>query len=427
MKNNQFAIIVALLMLCCRVSVNAETFETLNLKDGSTVTGYIASQIPGASIRFEACEARIVVPDDFVRDTNLEDVELINLPTTWSNYIKNDPSILKENGGKQYLTFAKVNLLMPDDNSVMSVLRRKLFNQVRKEKVVPVKNGEKSVTYLDISHKTYTFDYSEISSIKSPIRPSDVSTGLEDIVRTRDGREYVGQIVLKTIGESIQVLQNNGEIVTISGKDIISYTKRKLDSEKKIEEQAQKLDYVYVGNMEYPGIIIYQDFGSEGQKPYLKLWENGGERRFEFEEIKCVERRENPYYKEEKIEVLTGNNVRFEGKRSQAVDCVKSKNGFVIAGDDVGSHVVLMENDLSNGLSVEMVAKPKNYQVALYPLILQKNGRYSFTLDNPVPYKQIPQKDSRLGILQTSFDVDSLGYYILFHPFDSEGNVVEIK
>ena len=81
----KYLIIIAL-VVGCMLTAKAQVVQTMNLKNGSILHGYMKSQKSGGSIVFSAENADIVIDGKKVKNVSGKKVAFNNLPDEWKTY-----------------------------------------------------------------------------------------------------------------------------------------------------------------------------------------------------------------------------------------------------------------------------------------------------------------------------------------------------
>lgn len=356
-------------------TVQAEIYDRLVLKNGKVVAGYIAGQQPGQCIKFYAEE----INGGSTRRTTIDADELI-------------PASNADNG--QF-----------DDINTISV--------------------------ADGLPHTYTFSIGDITKIERELRPEGQTFGIVDVIKTRSGEIYEGQVIAQMLGSSIQIWDGRNT-QTINNSNLASQEKRPLDASKDIIEQSPFLDVVVTQRVTYRGIIIMQNYGNEQQKSFLRIQEENGQiSRVDISQITELLREPNSQY------ITTTNGTDFVPEsgviyfNSQAVKSIptdKDDGNFIIDADDIDGSLLL---PLENGrLTIIMDDNADNRNTILLPIEQRKIGRKKMFAFN---YEDIVDKavmhdssSSENGILRREYSIQT-GSYVLYHRESGKVNFCEFQ
>ena len=356
-------------------TVQAEIYDRLVLKNGKVVAGYIAGQQPGQCIKFYAEE----INGGSTRRTTIDADELI-------------PASNADNG--QF-----------DDMNTISV--------------------------ADGLPHTYTFSIGDVTKIERELRPEGQTFGIVDVITTRSGEIYEGQVIAQMLGSSIQIWDGRNT-QTINNSNLASQEKRPLDASKDIIEQSPFLDVVVTQRVTYRGIIIMQNYGNEQQKSFLRIQEENGQiSRVDISQITELLREPNSQY------ITTTNGTDFVPEsgviyfNSQAVKSIptdKDDGNFIIDADDIDGSLLL---PLENGrLTIIMDDNADNRNTILLPIEQRKIGRKKMFAFN---YEDIVDKavmhdssSSENGILRREYSIQT-GSYVLYHRESGKVNFCEFQ
>lgn len=356
-------------------TVQAEIYDRLVLKNGKVVAGYIAGQQPGQCIKFYAEE----INGGSTRRTTIDADELI-------------PASNADNG--QF-----------DDINTISV--------------------------ADGLPHTYTFSIGDVTKIERELRPEGQTFGIVDVITTRSGEIYEGQVIAQMLGSSIQIWDGRNT-QTINNSNLASQEKRPLDASKDIIEQSPFLDVVVTQRVTYRGIIIMQNYGNEQQKSFLRIQEENGQiSRVDISQITELLREPNSQYNT----ITSGTDfvpesgvIYFNSQAVKSIPTDKDDGNFIIDADDIDGSLLL---PLENGrLTIIMDDNADNRNTILLPIEQRKIGRKKMFAFN---YEDIVDKavmhdssSSENGILRREYSIQT-GSYVLYHRESGKVNFCEFQ
>ena len=356
-------------------TVQAEIFDRLVLKNGKVVAGYIAGQQPGQCIKFYTEE---IIGGSRNR-TTIDDDEMI--PVADAGYSR----------------FDNINMISAADG-------------------LP---------------RTYTFSIGDVTRIERELRPEGQTSGLIDVITTRAGEVYEGQVSGQTLGSSIQIWDGR-KSHTIYNSDLASQEKRPLDLSKDILEQTPFLDVVVTQRVTYRGLIIMQNYGNEQQSSFLKIQETNGEvSRVAISQITELLREPNPQYSSAAGVtdfVPEPGVIYFNGQAVKSIATEKDDDIFILNEDDTDGSLVLQ---LENGqLTIVMDDNADNRKTILLPVEQRKVGRkkkfafgYEDLVDKAVT---ADSSNSDNGTLCRVYTIQP-GTYVLYHRATGKANFCEFQ
>lgn len=172
-----------------------------------------------------------------------------------------------------------------------------------------LKNGSRQTGYIAVQMpgkqivfqsdgQISVFNWEDISGVEFPLRDPELETGLVDIIETRDGKVYRGQITMQTFGQSVTMATDDG-VVTIDNANIRAQKKEKLSPDYSLFEQAPYENTVTTDKEKVSGIITLQDYGDDNNEPYIIVMTDFDmAKRVLVADITQIARRDNKHYKE---------------------------------------------------------------------------------------------------------------------------------
>ena len=356
-------------------TVQAEIYDRLVLKNGKVVAGYIAGQQPGQCIKFYA-----------------EDI----------------------NGGSTRRTTIDADELIPTSNADNGQ-----FDDIN------------TISVVDGLPHIYTFSIGDVTKIERELRPEGQTFGIVDVITTRSGDIYEGQVIGQTLGSSIQIWDGRNT-QTIYNNNLACQEKRPLDASKDIIKQSPFLDIVVTQRVTYRGIIIMQNYGNEQQKSFLRIQEENGQiSRVDISQITELLREVNDQYST----TTSGTDfvpepgvIYFNSQAVKSIPTEKDDGNFILNADDIDGSLLL---PLENGrLTITMDDNADNRNTILLPIEQQKIGRkkmfafsYEDIVDKAVMYDS---SSSENGILRREFSIHT-GFYVLYHRESGKVNFCEFQ
>lgn len=278
--------------------------------------------------------------------------------------------------------------------------------------------------------QTLVYDISEVERIEKDLREDDIITGMNDVIETRSGSIFRGQISIQELGKLIQISTNNG-IQTIQNKDIRRQRKELLNLKYSMFEQVSFIDVVQTNdNREYSGVITLQDYGKDSIPSFLEITdEKGNVQNIKIKDIEQLRRKPNKNYKEIRRISINDDEVFFNKDLILSISTAKDKKGYIILPTEkLGKkRFVTAEN---GKLVVQLKDIPANHQCILLKITQQKIGKeqvYAFTYEDLITSSCIPVSSTVEpdNALTNTYQVTE-GVYILYHPSTGQVNYCEI-
>lgn len=336
MKTKRFCWILLLNLLV--LTAGAEPYETVVLKNGSVLEGYISVQHPGKDIIFFAEKATVYIPVKQVKSVLEYDIEIETLSDPWKAWVGDNPLLIKTVRGSKFLQMTDIILAETAENDTVvldsAVVRETntpLYSNwnVVPRKVCILEKGE-VIKYLDFTPNSYYLDWKDIQAIKRAPRATTDLTGLIDVVALRTGEKYEGQIIEQIPGERIRLLKNDGIVEVINAGQIAFQQKKKLNPNQSLFEQSPLLDVVCIKKDEDTGIIVEQNYGGEKEPGYLLIQnERGDILRRNSITVTETRKKANPDYKP-LTDVIVGKGEILVNRKESAKAVIEKQEGLLI-------------------------------------------------------------------------------------------------
>ena len=353
MKTKRFCWILLLNLLV--LTAGAEPYETVVLKNGSVLEGYISVQHPGKDIIFFAEKATVYIPVKQVKSVLEYDIEIETLSDPWKAWVGDNPLLVKTVRGSKFLQMTDIILAETAENDTVvldsAVVRETNTPLYSNWNVVPRKvrileKGE-VIKYLDFTPNSYYLDWKDIQAIKRAPRATTDLTGLIDVVALRTGEKYEGQIIEQIPGERIRLLKNDGIVEVINAGQIAFQQKKKLNPNQSLFEQSPLLDVVCIKKDEDTGIIVEQNYGGEKEPGYLLIQnERGDILRRNSITVTETRKKANPDYKP-LTDVIVGKGEILVNRKESAKAVIEKQEGLLIV--DTASRTTVLSADSIGG------------------------------------------------------------------------------
>ena len=278
--------------------------------------------------------------------------------------------------------------------------------------------------------QSLVYDLSEVVRIERSQRDKDVITGMKDVVETRDGSTYRGEILVQELGKWIQISTTEG-LKTINNPDILRQSKEVINNQYTLFEQAAYIDVVQTKeNREYTGVITLQNYGNDSIPSYLEVTDDKGDvRQIKVKDIEQLRRETNTEYKEIRKIKLGDDEFLFNNIQIKLIATALDKRGRIF----IPTEYVNDENtiEVEDGhLVIQMKDTPENRQLIFIKVGEEKTGNnhvYIFTYENLVKDIIVPEEsifESENALTNTYYV--SAGVYVLYHQTTSKVNICKI-
>ncbi len=421
MKNKSIYIIC--IALFCYCNIQSTLAEKLNLKCGVVLEGNIVSQIPGKDVTFSVVRTYAMVNSFYIAKCNKEIIKINSLDKTWKEWITEYNKTSKEQL-RDNIVLSKIELmdkekmvqnstLWKKDSVKMNVLSSLFGNAIHQ--VCVLEEGA-YLRFVDLSPAECHINISDIHSIEYPEREATAINGILDLIEVKSKGIYKGQILEKVLGDYIKLKTNEGIILNIFNKDIISQNKEGLNPNVSILEQAPSLDVVNGTR----GIIVCQI--NDSSKPRIKMIdEDNHEKWFDLKDVHSIHSYKNEKYVPLNDVIINNQDVYFNRFVINPVPSPKKKKDlYVLSKEDISMMAELKLNSENSELTVEMSNTASHKSAILFPVYKINDGKdniFAFStkdiMDNPIAEES--ETVSKNGTLCKVYKVKS-GYYALYIP-----------
>lgn len=303
MKNVFLKIAVVAFVACMSVCASAQNVEQLVCKDQSVYEGFICEQLVGKTMSVYAEKATIVIKRSKVHSTSTRNVDLINLSEEWQ-------------------TWAKENL--PEGATQIS-MKTIHCDDVTYNDVYVIEDGS-YMTFLDLNKRVYTIPWNNILSTTKGVRPDNEFSGVNDVVCTKYGDRYIGQITEQCLGQFVKMRTDDGKIISLSPADLVSTSVVAINDNLPLFHQVKLLDIIEVDGQKMEGIIVSREFG----KVLCLQLKDGRVREYPINKVTSYSKRVNPDYVSLIDRVIAKDEIYLDGEKVEMDSVFVADIGFVL-------------------------------------------------------------------------------------------------
>jgi hypothetical protein len=432
--------------------LRAQNVETIELKDGSVLEGYISEQVPGKSIVFMANQSTVVQPASAVYSISYEKKSIDSLPAEWKKWVEEHPQ--KNN----FLELGNISLREAEAPVEVLSLPTELADSLAeysdttivveqphvKSSVIHystphwVKILEKGATikYLDLSSQVYRLAWGDVKVLHRKPRKELALNGIVDVVKLKDAnQEFSGEIVGQVLGKQMRLLKDDGIVEVIDVNKIASIRKEPLDKTQKLTSQSPLLDVVYTKSGEsVTGVIAVQEFTSSKDNPSYLIVKNKYDdtRRIIHADVERYGRIVNPDFVAYEDVILNDTTILLNRKPVKLTRFVQENKEFVYAAD-TAAVVHLRQSDLQS-IVLELKQSSSSgdfmYVDAMERVNAKKNTSHiGFTYENYAMYSARPVRES-VSVNKTQlleFKANHSQYFVLFLPKQKQGVLCKVE
>ena len=418
------------IILLCLYSANAKVYETLVLSDGFKLQGYIMERIPGESMTMDVESIIGRIDRSYIED--------------YQDVVMNGVSMMEI-----FLSEEGVEALDGDDE-LKPITNNYAFNSVLGPVEVLRKGQKYEYKYAPKGRcGIYVVDENIIEAIETTPREKDASRGIVDVVETRGDISYTGQIIKNTLGQAIQMNDDEGiPLDPISVDEIIGMKVMGLDEEEDILKQAEFLDVIESDDFEEPleGVIVAKVYEDDSDNDHVVIHTLSGEEvTVQTNSITRFAREKNKDFKAGKKYTVNSGEVWVCGNKAKLYDgrFERNKGSYVIENSVAKKEALEIKySDLDDG---ELIVENKNENRYSNPSLIKMDSKraaagqgapksiYSFNdseLLNSLSNKLEQGRANSKNVVRTVFKVkkpSTSDLYILFYMCDNEDLVYIIK
>ncbi len=294
---------------------------------------------------------------------------------------------------------------------------------------ITVQHPGKDLVFVQEEQET-VYPMEDILAIERSQRSNDDLSGIDDVIETRGGKIYKGQIVKQLLGKSVYLREDHGVVQIIKNEEIACQKKEKLNQEQSLFEQTPFLDVVITPDGTWQGVIVLQDYGSDEEASFLCVEDSDGQQqKVEIAAITEMQRIPNDSYAPIKEFVVGDDEVFFNRNLAMAAKYTNDKNtDFRIKRETLQAPVVTFSPEEPLVIEVQDVADYQ--QGALVRATVQDAGKKEalvFSYQDLVisPIKPVLTTTVK-NTLRREYQVLP-GYYVFFVPQGKKVYVCEVK
>lgn len=369
---------------------NAVVVQSVRLKNGSILNGYIQHQDKNDNITFRS-ENAIVCVDGKNASTTDRVFKISELDKKWIEWAEKNDAFSGTGDSRTLLLneivfpSTSINSREKTDSTVADSSFFENDFKMRHSTVVKVKVLEKGfvIKYLELTPNTYAFNWEDVESIQSEKRGKTVLSGIDRIYQLKNGQEVRGQYA----GESYNTLSlytGNGMVETFDIDDVAKFTYKGINPNQNIFEQSELVDVVRTKNQgTFRGIIIERNF-TEGNKCLVIQQQSGSSQMLKFADIADYSKEENAEFAPKFDILLKQGEVVINRVPTDSVGV--KKQGSTLVLDSINHKVVIPKTGENTKITVEFF-NPQHRSndhlllVKINKSLVKKTTVYSFSTD----------------------------------------------
>lgn len=393
MKQTKY-IIWFLVSVIFNMDITAQITETVFLKNGSVIEGYICEQVPGRTISLNSVKATMVVNSDSLQHSSTRQVNINELSSEWQAWVKEQPNMDKE--------IIKLTTLR--------------FVATEYKDVCIIEEGS-LMKFVDLTPKNYVFGWNEIFKTIKTLRPNNQYSGIEDVLVLQNGTQYAGQIMEQYPGKNMKIQTNENNIVTVNMAQIARIESNPYNLKLDLFQQTPLLDKIYVRgqNMPIVGFITKRVTNKD-----LTIQKQNGETKvFPLKQIVKYQKVPNNNYVAICDRELAEGEILLNGKSAWFAP-LEMAGSYIILGEDVSAQVavgdtITIEAKFSNVTNSVSMVKAYRKNIAesdkkAKEAVMRDVFTYQDLVERSLPFSRTI---SPLGNTKIQFRVERPGDYAL--------------
>lgn len=394
-----YSISIALVIFCASSKSSAQNVEQIYMKSGSVVEGYIAEQNPGKFIAIQTTKATIVANSDTLQNRITERIAAESLPSEWKAWAEENNKYIDNDGVKQL---------------ELTTLE---FNNCTYSKVFILEKGS-VIKFIDLSPNRYTFKWGDMYRTVKNERPSNLFSGLKEILVLNDGSKIEGQIIEQFPGKDLKIVTAKKEILSYKFSQVKQIITEKFNERMDLWPQVQLLDKITLKgeNAELVGFISSRTLGKE----LIIEFKNGDKRKIQQNAIASYAKMPNEQYVAAYDKVIKEGEILLNDKPAYFVE-LKPVGQYLVLGA-----IVSAQNRVGDVICLEANLADTNTPITLVKAHIENVTIPNEKKKREVPYPVITYQDlvqshveikreiTPLGNLKVSFLVNEVGDYVLY-------------
>ena len=410
-------LIIIVLAVGCILPAKAQIVQTMHLKNGSTLHGYMKSQKSGGSIVFSAEKAEVVIDGQKVKNVSGKKVAINSLPDEWKTYAEENELLDK----KRELTLSSI-----DTGSMIN-------------NVLILEQG-KTMKYIELKHD-YALRLSDIAFVEYTPRDEMLLTGINRILTVKSGntvRILTGQCIKEIPGEVTYLLKDDGVVETIDINELVKDNSIKNNPNQSIFAQSMLLDEIRTNDgTVYTGIITERNYELTNYcfVITMKTGEVESTKTVWMENVKEIGKLPNPDYKEVRDIQLNPGQIMVNRNEVEQ-ETLSEKDGMFVVTPTMKRLTLTLEGrdfcvDVEANFKNEKEASD-NYFIKAQPFSKKDRKRkdsFFFTYRDIIESALAPIETttSMNNTTKISYKVKDKGIYVFYNTKTKKAVVISVE
>lgn len=396
----------------------AQIVQTMYLKNGSTLYGYLRSQKSSGSIVFSAEKAEIVVDGQKVKNITGKKVGFNSLPDEWKTYADENELLDK----KREMTLSSI-----DTGSMIN-------------NVLILEQG-KIMKYIELKHD-YALHLDDVAIVEYAPRDEMLLTGINRTLTMKSGNlvtTVTGQCIKEVPGKVICLLKEDGVVESIDMDALEKDNSIKNNPNQSIFEQSKLLDEIRTNDdgKVYTGIITERNYELSNYcfVITMKTGDVESTQTIWMENVNEICKLPNPDYKEVRDIQLNPGQIMVNRNEAE-LETINENNGAFLVTPKMKRMALKLEN---KELVIDIEANFKNEKDATDNYFIKtkqfsnkdkkRKDSFYFTYRDMIESALSPVETltSMNNTTKISYKVKEKGTYAFYNSTTKKAVVIEVQ
>lgn len=410
-------IMILALVVGCMLTAKAQIVQTMTLKNGSKLHGYMNKQTDVSGIAFYAEYAEIIMDGQKVKNISGIKKSYNSLSNEWKHFA--------------------------DENNLLDKNRELLLSSIDTggliNNVFILEQG-KTMKYIELKHY-YALHLSDIAFVEYIPRDELLLTGIDRILTVKDGkttRIVKGQCIKEIPGYEIYLLKEDGVVESIDMNNLVKDNSIKHNPGQSLFEQSRLLDKITTKDgSEFTGVITERNY-ELANYCFVITMEIGGVESTQtvwMDKVIEISKLNNPKYKEVR-DIKLNPGMIMVNRNEVEQESLSEQNGmFVITpsmkrvdlkldGKELDIDVEANFKDMKNAVD--------NYFIKVKPSDKKdrkRKGLFFFSYRDMIEsaFSPIETVTSMNNTTKISYRVNSTGLYVFFNSNTKKAVVINVE
>lgn len=412
------ALLLGLAIFAGLSTASAQANLTVELKDGTELTGYISRQRPGEDFTFTTSKATVVIPVKEVKSIVDSNVKITSLSPEWKEWAEKNDAY---EGADNYRTLLLSDIITTNGS----------INRVR-----ILEKGAK-VRYLELSPNTYSLNWDTIAVVRADKRPKLMLSGINRRYKLASGMEYEGQYIEEVPGQTMSLLRDNGVVEVFNTEEVMKDNRFKINPNQTLLEQADLLDIVQLKNgATLRGVIFERNYSDSDEitSDYLLIQlENGATMSVNLADIVEYRKENNPQYRPLTDIDLKPDQAAINRNLASWAPTKETQGIVTVDIDSLNLNIpannpltIVAEFNMDNSKAQQL----KLIKIRKYYDKKAKSNYYGFTFEdmvkNAIMPKSIETSVNGISRIEYTLPVNATGIYGVYDPITNKVVIFKI-